>query len=48
MFNQFDPENSLLNHVEMQDRVFQNQRIYVENDDQIRDKIKYHDFIPFS
>jgi len=40
MFNHFDPENSLLNNVEMQDRVFQNGRIYVDkNGEQIRDKI---------
>ena len=45
LFNRFDPENSLLNNVEMQDRVFQNGRIYIENNDQIRDKIMYHDFL---
>lgn len=33
LFNRFDPENSLLNNVEMQDRVFQNGRIYVENNE---------------
>ena len=32
LFDKFDPENSLLNNVQMPDRVFQNQRIYVEND----------------
>ena len=29
LFHRFDPENSLLNNVEMQDRVFQNGRIYI-------------------
>ena len=48
LFNRFDPENSLLNNIEIQDRVFQNGRIYVENNAQIRDKIMYHDFAKFS
>ena len=48
LFDKFDPENSLLNNVSMPDRVFQNQRIYVENNQQIRDKILYHDFVQFS
>ena len=32
LFNKFDAENTLLNNVEIQDRVFQNGRIYVEDD----------------
>ena len=48
LFHKFDPENSLLNNVEMQDRIFRNQRIYIENNKQIRDKIMYHDFVQFS
>ena len=48
LFNNYDPENTLLNNVEMPDRVFQNQRIYVENDKQVRNKIIYKDFLQYS
>lgn len=49
LFNEFDPENSLLNNVEMTERVFQNGRIYVGTDGkQIRNNICYHDIMEFS
>lgn len=49
LFNEFDPENSLLNNVEMQDRIFQNGRIYIDtNGKQIKNKIEYHNFLVFS
>ena len=48
LFHNYDPENTLLNNVEMPDRVFQNQRIYIENNKQVRDKIIYNDFLQYS
>ena len=48
LFNNYDAENTLLDNVEMPDRVFQNQRIYVENNRQVRDKIIYNDFLQFA
>ena len=48
LFNNFDPDNTLLAGVEIPDRIFQNQRIYIENNQQVRDKIIYKDFLHYS
>ena len=46
LFQEFDPDNSLLNEVKSMSKALQNNRIYVdENGEQIRDKIVYQDIV---
>ena len=50
LFNNFDPENSLLNEISRPDmRIFQNSRIYVDvHGKQLHDEIIYNDILTFS
>ena len=46
LFYHFDPENSLLNEVSNDERIFQNSRIYVTEDGkQIRDQVAFRDIV---
>jgi CRP-like cAMP-binding protein len=49
LFNNFDPDNSLLNNVKMSTKVAQNARIYVNEDgEQVKGVIQYENLITYS
>ena len=48
LFNNFDPDNTVLSTVEMPDRIFQNQRIYVDRNKAVQKEIIYKDFLEYS
>ena len=46
LFNDYDPENSLLNGVKQRDRAFQNERIYVGEDGKpLKGQIAFEDIV---
>ena len=45
LFQKFDPENTFLNGIKRTNRVYQNSRIYVDDQgQQLKGEIKYQDF----
>ena len=49
LFNQFDPDNTLLNNVKMSSKVAQNARIYVNEDgEQVKGVIQYESLMTYS
>lgn len=49
LFDNYDPENSLLNGVKQRDRAFQNERIYVAEDGKpLKNQIAFEDILEYS